>query len=150
MRLVEWNRPVNGQPNKVAANYPFTGLMENIFGHELLHREHALYVPAVNIREEEQSYILELSAPGYQKENFKLAIEKETLVVSGKHTEEKEAKEQKFSRKEFSYGSFQRAFKLPKNVNESAIAAKYENGILIVTLPKKAEDAKENREIKID
>ncbi|MDB5272379.1 MAG: hspA [Chitinophagaceae bacterium] len=151
MRLVEWTKPANGQVNKSTVyNHPFSGLLENVFGNEFAAREHASFVPAVNISEEENNYKLELSAPGYNKTDFKIAVEKRTLIVSGKHSEEKEVKDKKFSRKEFNYGSFQRAFRLPENANESAVVATYENGILLLEIPKKEQDKNENREITVN
>jgi len=150
MRLVEWNKPVvNGQANRAAYQHPFTGVLENVFGNDLFQKEHASFVPAVNISESEAGYKLELSAPGFKKADFKIAVEKRTLVVSGKHSEEREGKEQKFSRKEFNYGSFQRVFKLPEHANEEAIAATYENGILTLEVPKKEPAKNESREITV-
>ncbi|MDF2456817.1 MAG: Hsp20/alpha crystallin family protein [Cytophagaceae bacterium] len=150
MRLVEWNKPAaNGQVSRAVYQHPFSGVLENVFGNDLFQKEHASFVPAVNIAESESAYQLELSAPGFNKTDFKIALEKRTLVVSGKHAEEKEVKEQKFSRKEFNYGAFQRVFKLPENANESAIAATYENGILKLEIPKKEQEKNESREISI-
>ncbi|MDB5257853.1 MAG: heat-shock protein [Chitinophagaceae bacterium] len=150
MRLVEWNKPSeNGQANRAAYNHPFAGVFGNVFGNEVFAREHASFVPAVNISEETAAYKVELSAPGYDKTDFKIAVEKRSLIVSGKHKEATEAPEQKFSRKEFNYGSFQRSFRLPENANEHAIVAKYENGILSLVIPKKELEKKENREISI-
>jgi HSP20 family protein len=150
MRLVEWNKPAeNGQTNRVAYNHPFAGVFGNVFGNEAFTREHAAFVPPVNISEEAAAYKVELSAAGYEKTDFKITVEKRTLVVSGKHQESAETKEQKFSRKEFNYGSFQRSFRLPENADEHAIVAKYENGILSLVIPKKEQEKNENREISI-
>jgi len=150
MRLVEWNKPSeNGRANNAAYNHPFAGVLGNVFGNEVFTREHASFVPAVNISEEAAAYKVELSAPGFEKTDFKIAIEKRTLLVSGKHNETKVTEDQKFSRKEFNYGSFQRSFRLPENVNEQAIVAKYENGILSIVIPKKESEKEENREISI-
>ena len=151
MRLVEWNKPTaNGNTSRAVYQHPFSGVLENVFGNDLFQKEHASFVPAVNIAESESAYQLELSAPGFNKTDFKISVEKRSLVVSGKHTQETEVKEQKFSRKEFNYGAFQRVFKLPENANESAIVATYENGILKLDIPKKEQDKNENREISIN
>ena len=104
----------------------------------------ASYSPAVNISENEKSFLLEFSAPGFSKENFKVEAEDGTLSVSYEKEEEKtpasspDREEKKnYSRREFRYGSFKRSFTMPENINAESIAARYENGILMVELPKK-------------
>ena len=93
--------------------------------------------------------MVELSAPGFDKNDFKLEVKDGVLTIFGKHEAEKEVKEKNYTRKEFNYGTFQRSFSLPQEVNEEAIDAKYENGILKVALPKKEETKKATKEIKI-
>ena len=150
MTLVKWKRPFeHGQVTNPVYSSPLSGLFENIFGEEYLGREHAQFVPAVNLSEAEGTYLVELSAPGFEKGDFKIELKERVLIVSGKHQTEKEVKEKNFSRKEFNYGSFQRSFSLPEEINEEAIDAKYENGILKLTLPKKEEVKKAAKEIKI-
>ena len=96
-------------------------------------------IPAVNIKESETDFKLELFAPGLKKEDFNIEIDQQTLSISSeKQTEFEENKEQ-YSRKEFSFTSFKRTFNLPETVNFDAIEANYENGILNLTLPKKEE-----------
>ena len=93
--------------------------------------------PSVNIIENEQDFKIELAAPGLDKADFNIKIENKHLLVSTKkETNKEEAKEGKFVRREFSYASFQRSFRLPELVNGSDIKASYENGVLTVTLPK--------------
>ncbi len=106
-------------------------------------------MPAVNITEEDTQYSVEFSAPGFEKNDFKIELNDGVLTVSGKHETDKEVKEKNFTRKEFNYGSFQRSFTLNEEINEEAIDAKYENGILKLTLPKKEESKKPTKEIKI-
>ena len=151
MTLVKWKRPLeNGQANRpVMYNSPLTGLFNNIWGDDFLTGEYAQFVPAVNVAEDEQHYSVELSAPGFEKNDFKIELNEGVLTVSGKHQTQKEVKEKNFSRKEFNYGSFQRSFSLPEEINEEAIDAKYENGILTIALPKKEESKKPAKEIKI-
>ncbi|MGZ3864034.1 MAG: Hsp20/alpha crystallin family protein [Bacteroidia bacterium] len=150
MTLVKFRRPMGHFANPALYNSPFTGLLENFFGEDLLSKEFASFVPAVNISHEPNQFSLELSAPGFDKNDFKLELNENTLTISGTHKAESEVKEKSFSRKEFNYGSFQRSFTLPEEINTEAIDAKYENGILKVTLPKKAEEKKENKfEIKV-
>ena len=150
MTLVKWKRPFEqGQVSNPVYNAPLSGLFENFFGEEFLNRELAQFVPAVNLSEEEGKYAVELAAPGFEKNDFKIELNEGILQISGKHQNEKEVKEKKFSRKEFSYGSFQRSFSLPEKINEEGIEARYENGILKVSLPKKEENKKISKDIKI-
>jgi HSP20 family protein len=151
MNIVKWKRPSENDQAKrpVMYNYPLSGLFENFFGGDFFLREYAQFVPAANLSEDQKQYQLELSAPGFDRSDFKIELDEKTLTVSGKHTSEKEAKAEIFSRKEFNYGSFSRIFSLPKEINEAAIDAKYENGILKVNLPKKEESKSTTKEIKI-
>src|ERR1700757_2989189 len=108
MTLVKWKRPMNGQlTNPVLYNSPFTGLFENFFGEDLLSKEFASFMPAVNISDEQTQFTVELSAPGFDKNDFKLELNENILSVSGTHKTETEVKEKNFSRMEFNYGSFQ-------------------------------------------
>jgi HSP20 family protein len=96
-------------------------------------------VPAVNIKETDSSFGIELAAPGKTKEDFNIEIDHNVLTISSEEKSEKEETEGKYTRKEFSYSSFRRAFTLPETVNTESINATYENGVLNVTLPKKEE-----------
>lgn len=113
----------------------------------------ATTLPAVNVKETDTAFELEMAAPGMDKKDFKIALEQDTLVISAQHetkTEEKN-KDGNYSRKEFSYQSFRRAFHLPENaVNENEISANYKDGILSIVIPKKEpEKQKITREIAI-
>ncbi len=109
-------------------------------------------VPAVNIRETNVAYEIELAAPGLNKEDFHLEVENDFLKISAQKetkTDEKEA-EGKYHRKEFGYHSFQRSFALPKNVEVDKVGAAYTDGILKVNLPKPvAAQAKATKRIEI-
>lgn len=97
-------------------------------------------MPAVNIKESEDQYELEIAAPGMEKSDFQINIDQDLLTISSEKenkTEEKEAG--KFTRREFSYSSFKRSFDLPETVDSSKIAASYTNGILNILVPKKEE-----------
>lgn len=95
--------------------------------------------PAVNIQDNEKEFVLELAIPGQKKEDFDIEVDNHVLSISMEQKEENEVKEDNFTRKEFSYSSFRRAFTLPETVNEDGIEAKYEDGILRFVLPKKEE-----------
>lgn len=95
--------------------------------------------PAVNIKENEKDFELDLFVPGRTKEDFKIEIDDTILTISTEIEENKEVSEQNFTRREFTLSSFKRAFTLPDTVATDKIEATYENGILQFTLPKKEE-----------
>jgi HSP20 family protein len=96
-------------------------------------------LPSVNLKETDNQLEVELAAPGLKKEDFKVEIENNTLLISSEKQEEKEESRKKdnYIRKEFSYQSFYRSFYLPEYVDESKIEANYKDGILHVTIAKK-------------
>jgi HSP20 family protein len=95
--------------------------------------------PAVNIFETNDNYELEFNVPGRKKEDFKITIDKNILSVSFEKTEEQKEENKQFIKREFSAQSFKRSFTLDEKINADDIKAKYENGILHLTLPKKEE-----------
>ena len=97
------------------------------------------FLPAVNIKENDDAFELELSVPGFNKEDFNLKVDNDLLTVSAKVDNKKEETTEKFSRQEFKSRSFSRTFTLTDTVLVEAINAKYENGILKVALPKNKE-----------
>jgi HSP20 family protein len=107
--------------------------------------------PAVNIFENNEKFEIEVAAPGLEKEDFKIDLKNDHLVVYSEKKDKKEEKEKgKVVRSEFRYSSFQRMFALPKEVDVANIKASHKNGILTIELPKKTE-YKENwsRQIEI-
>lgn len=98
-------------------------------------------IPAVNIRETAENFVVEMAAPGMKKDDFKIELDGTLLTINSEKEEEFEEKDgEKYSRKEFSYQSFQRTFQLPKEVVDSEkIEAKYENGLLKLLIPKREE-----------
>ena len=99
--------------------------------------------PAVNVRENETMYSLEILAPGFRKEDITIDMENNVLTISGEAKKEEMAENEKFIRKEFNFQSFKRSFTLPENkIDSEAIEAKYADGVLKVNLPKLAEELK--------
>ena len=97
-------------------------------------------LPAVNTFENKDSYELEVAAPGMKKDDFKIELDNNTLTISSEKNENHEEKENEYSRREFRYQSFNRSFQLPENkVENSKIAARYTDGILYVSIPKREE-----------
>lgn len=107
------------------------------------------WVPAANIKEEETRYFVELSAPGYSREDIKVSVEDDTLTISGEVKAESEEKKENFLKREFRSGNFKRSFNLNGMVNVENIDAKYENGILKIDLPKVENEIKKLKEIKV-
>ena len=93
-------------------------------------------VPAVNVKETETAFVIELAAPGLRKEDLKINVENNTLTIGYKSETKTEEKADKYTRQEFGFSSFSRSFRLPKTVNADAINAAYSDGILTVELPK--------------
>ena len=95
--------------------------------------------PSVNIVEHDNHFSMQLAAPGLEKNDFNIRIEQDHLVVSAEKKAEKEESGPKFTRREFNYSSFKRSFLLDDTIQREGISAAYENGVLIITLPKKEE-----------
>lgn len=115
----------------------FFGSFPSFFEDAFSGKDYASFVPSVNIAENEKEWKLEVSAPGFSKEDFKINLEKEVLTISAEHKAEVNKDEKNYTRREFSYGSFTRSFRIKDNtVDVEKIAAAYENGILHISLPK--------------
>jgi HSP20 family protein len=95
-------------------------------------------MPAANVRETDKSFELEVAAPGFTKKDINISVENNCLIVSAEKKEENERKEDNYTRREFGYQSFSRSFNLPANTNEDDINARYEDGILKVSIAKKS------------
>jgi HSP20 family protein len=98
-----------------------------------------LNIPAVNITEQKDEYLVSLAVPGMKKEDFKIDVNGNMLTISAEKQESKEEKDKKFTRKEFNYSSFSRTFTLPEEILKEKIEAKYEDGVLNIALPRKEE-----------
>ena len=96
-------------------------------------------LPAVNIKEDEMSYELELAIPGQKKEDFNVEIDDNVMTISMETKTEEETTQENYTRREFSYQSFKRSFTLPDTVDEDKIEASYLDGILKFKLPKREE-----------
>ncbi|MHA7057846.1 Hsp20/alpha crystallin family protein [Aquimarina sp. M1] len=95
--------------------------------------------PAVNVKENDNNFVIELAAPGLVKEDFNIELDNDVLIISSEAKNETTEEKDSYTRKEFSYSTFKRSFTLPDTVNSGDIQASYDNGILSVTLPKKEE-----------
>ena len=127
----------------------FDRYFNNILNDEDFAQQRMANVPAVNISENDDAFVLEVAAPGMKRENFSLNVEENRLIIEGRVEEEKETNEKNYNRREFNFSSFQRTFTLPKSVDQENIKASYNDGILHIELPKK-EEAKPKAPKKID
>lgn len=141
------------RPESGRVTFPrFSNLFENFFENEFpnLHGGDLFKTPAlVNIKDQKDGYKIEVAAPGFKKEDFSVRVENNVLTLSAESKQETETTEDhKYTRKEFNFSSFTRSFTLPRTVEAAKVSATYENGILLVTLPKK-EEAKQTASIDI-
>jgi HSP20 family protein len=95
-------------------------------------------VPAINIQEDKKDYRIELAAPGLNKDDFQIDVEGNMMTIScEKETETKEPKNDNYTRREYNYSTFTRSFTLPDNADTDKVSAKYADGVLNLTVPKK-------------
>lgn len=139
---------LNNQPKN------FDGLMKDLFNEipasfGKTFREDVFGFPPVNISENAQGYHLEVAAPGMDKTDFTVTLEGNILTISAGKKEEVKDESVKSIRNEFSYKGFKRSFTLDEKIDAATIAAKYENGILKVELPKKEDIKPEGKQITI-
>ena len=110
--------------------------------------------PAVNVKEDEKAYTLEMAAPGLKKEYCRVSVNEDgnlCVAIENKMEHKEEDKKQHYLRREFSYSNYEQSYTLPDDVKKEEISAKVENGILTVTMPKetKEEQKKATRAIEI-
>lgn len=130
---------------------PLSDMVSNIFDNDLGDFFGKRFSdPAANIIEKGDAFQLDLAAPGMKKDDFRINLENNILTISAELEDEKREEGKNYSRKEFYYGSFSRAFTLPKTIDLDKIKAEYESGILSIILPKKEEAKVEmKKEIRI-
>lgn len=121
-------------------------LFDDFFNRELFNWGNNNYsststtVPSVNIVENADVYQVQVAAPGMEKNDFEIKLDGQLLTISSSKQDSNETRNGNYTRREFSYQSFQRSFELPKDVvDQENIQAKYENGLLMLTIPKKEE-----------
>ena len=136
MTLVRFNRD----------QFPsFGSFFDDFFGSELTDWRRSNFsstdttLPKVNIKEDVDGFAVEMAAPGMTKNDFDIHLDKNILTISSEKKEEINNNLEKYTRKEYSYQSFQRSFTLPDIADGEKISAKYESGILTIGIPKKEE-----------
>lgn len=106
--------------------------------------------PAVNVKESELKFEIELVAPGFKKDDFKLELKDRRLTLSAEFEKANTEEQVKYTLNEFNFKNIKRSFTLPKSVDEEKIEANYDNGILRVSLPKRAEVTAAPKSIKVN
>jgi len=146
MTLIKWK---NNLTNPATQN-TFSDFFNDFFNDSLMSRDYFKSVPAVNISERPNDFLIEMAAPGFSKEDFKVNIENEVLTISAEKKNEQKDENSRYTRKEFQYSTFTRTFTMPEHVEADKIGAEYKEGVLKLLLPKKEEaKVKPAREIKI-
>lgn len=136
MALIKFpNRTVNSD----VVNPYVNSFFDNFFNDSFISDRLVTRVPVVNISETENAYEIALAAPGLQKSDFKINVDKNLIAISAEK-KESVSEDKLYSKKEFNFSSFTRSFSLPESVNYNAIEAAYTDGVLYVTVGKK-EDA---------
>lgn len=118
-------------------------LFDDFFGRDLFNWNNTNFsstlttIPSVNVKESEESFEVEVAAPGMEKQDFRITLDGNLLTISSSKESNNEETKGQYTRREFSYQSFQRSFELSKDVvDEENIEARYENGVLKLTIPK--------------
>lgn len=124
----------------------FPSLVDAFFGDDFLsnffENRNQGTIPAVNIIENKDEFVIEVAAPGLEKKDFTVDLNNNLLTISSQKELKNEENTDKFMRREFSYTSFRRSFSLPETADSNKIKASYKEGILTINIPKK-EEAKE-------
>lgn len=134
-----------------------SNFFNDFFDTDMMPRMNAT-APAVNVKESDKGYVMEIAAPGLKKEYCRVSLDKDgnlNLKIEDKfeHKEEDKAEDKKehYLRREFNYSNYEQTYVLPEDVDKEKISAKVENGILTVNLPKMSKEAEkeENKSIEV-
>jgi HSP20 family protein len=134
-----------------------SNFFNDFFDTDMMPRMNAT-APAVNVKESDKGYVMEIAAPGLKKEYCRVSLDKDgnlNLKIEDKfeHKEEDKAEDKKehYLRREFNYSNYEQTYVLPEDVDKEKISAKVENGILTIDLPKKSKEAEkeENKSIEV-
>ena len=143
MTLVKWN------PTRSLMT-DFDRIFDSMFTHDLPQFSSTnSWMLAVDVNETETEFFLSADMPGLDKKDVSLDIHDGVITIKGERAIDNEKSTDDYRIRERQLGSFNRSFRLPDNVNEDKVAAKFKNGVLTVTLPKTKEILPEGRQIKI-
>lgn len=134
-------------------DWAFPSVWEDFFNNELFNiptvMSKGTTIPAVNISENDKEFVVELAAPGMKKSDFIVNIERNVLSISAEKKNEVNEEGKNFTRKEFSFQSFQRSFTLPESADQENIEANYIDGVIKIKLNKKKESISKSKVIKV-
>lgn len=133
------------RPNSLMSKR-FSDIMDEFFNDAVNNRRDS-FVPSIDISESEDQFLISAELPGMKKEDINISLENNRLSISGERSFEKEDKGKKYHRVETSYGSFERSFQLPDNIDEESIKANYDNGLLNISIDKSEDKVKKQIEI---
>ena len=136
--------------NHPASNFFFDDFFgRDFFNFPAVEKKVEATVPAVNVKETDEAFIVEVAIPGVNKEAVKIELNENVLSISSETKKEENEQNEKYTRKEYSYSSFRRSFTIDEDaINTEAIDAKFENGILSIALPKKEAKQPEQKKIR--
>lgn len=140
MTLMRYSRPNNVTSKR------FSDIMDEFFNDAVNNRRDT-FVPSIDISETEDQFLITAELPGMKKEDININLENSQLSISGERSLESEETGKTFHRVETQYGSFNRSFQLPDNIDEESIAANYENGLLNISINKSEDKVKRQIEI---
>ena len=135
------------QPDTDIFGKRFSDIMDEFFNDAVATRQGS-FSPKINISENEKQFMIDVEVPGMDKNDIDVSLENRQLTISGERKFENEEKDTRYHRVETHFGSFTRSFRLPDSVDEGSINAKYNNGILSITIDKSEEQMKRQISIK--
>lgn len=147
-QLTKWN-PINeleDLQNRARMIFQRPNGGRSIFGPSEFESD---WTPAVDVAEDEKEFTITADLPEVTKENVKVTVEDDQLVIQGERTHEEEENKKKYHRIERSFGKYVRSFQIPRDVQTDKIEAKFESGVLKVHLPKREQKAKPQQEIPV-
>lgn len=138
---IQENKIMNDKMCKHEGGECYPTLFRRLFDDDYFSHFMEATMPAVNVKETKSAFKLEVSAPGFEKNDFKVNVDRNILTISAEreHSVEKKDDDEKILRQEFSSSTFSRSFTLPEHVDTDNIEAKEKNGVLTIKLPKRAE-----------
>lgn len=141
MTLMQYSKPKRNVMSK-----RFSDIMDEFFN-DAVNNQRDSFVPSIDISETEDQFLISAELPGMKKEDISINLSNSRLAISGERSLKEEEQGKKFHRVETSYGSFERSFQLPDNVDPESISAAYENGLLNISIEKSEKEVKKQIEI---
>jgi len=135
-------------PKSFRTNWLFPSVFDDFFGRSIgdfMGSDFVSNMPSVNISETDEGYHVDVATPGLSKDDFKISLEKDRLTISSEKSSSEESTHGRYTRREFNFSKFSRSFFLPETVDKDKISAKYDNGVLRLVVPKKAEVIREQK-----